>query len=33
MVKEGEGPKVVDSQILSEFVALDHAAITLTIAL
>lgn len=30
--KEGEA-KVVDSQVLSEFVALDHAAISLTVAL
>ena len=29
----GDGPRVVDSRILSDFVAIDHAAIALTLAL
>jgi exodeoxyribonuclease III len=30
--EQGAGPRVVDSQVLSDFVALDHAAISLTLA-
>jgi exonuclease III len=30
--EHGTVPRVIDSQILSDFVALDHAAISLTLA-
>ena len=31
--EQGAGPRVVDSQVLSDFVALDHAAISLTLVI